>query len=249
MLFSEQCTLCGICAKVCPNGVHELDAAGHKLHKEKCTLCGACDEVCPSFAVEISGERMNASQVTERLMRDKAYYEASGGGITLSGGEPLAQFDFTREILLLAKDAGLHTCVDTSGWGGRAAELVELVDLFLWDIKETDAQQHIYATGVELEPLMSSMRDISAAGGKIALRCPIIPGLNDREAHMRDIAVIADGIQGVVSIELISYHRLGMAKAEAIGHAQEEFSLLTSEDRAELMEKLIRCTGIPARWI
>jgi len=249
LYFSKLCAFCGACARVCSNGVHTVRADGHELRREKCTLCGACAQACPCFAIEMQGERLNAHQVIDRLLRDRPFYEASGGGITLSGGEPLAQHDFTCEILHLAKKAGLHTCLDTSGWGGRAEELTGCTDLYLWDVKETDAARHVRATGVEMAPLVDSLRKVDAAGGKIALRCPIIPGLNDREAHIRGIGALASGLRGGVSIDLIPYHRLGLGKAEALGCSQVEYGALTVESKRHAQMILTRIANVPVRWL
>ena len=249
LYFSKQCAFCGACARACPNGVHIVRAGGHELRREKCALCGACAKACPCLAIEVQGERLNAHQVMDRLLRDKPFYEASGGGITLSGGEPLAQYDFTCEILRLAKKAGLHTCLDTSGWGGRAEKLADCTDLFLWDVKETDAARHVRATGVEMAPLMDSLRNVDATGAKIALRCPIIPGLNDRDAHFRGIGALASSLRGVVSIDLIPYHRLGLVKAEALGGSQAEYGALTTESKRHARMILTRFVNLPVRWL
>lgn len=268
LFYEAQCVKCGICVRTCPNGAHRLevrradadtDPAGeteriHFLDREKCVLCGACADHCPVEALEMTGMEIEADDVALRLLRDRAFYKNSGGGVTLSGGEPLFQLDFTREILKRCKEEGLHTCLDTSGYGIPEEEIRCLVrdgivDLFLYDLKETNEERHLAATGVPLAPVLRNLEEAGAAGGRIRLRCPIIPGVNDREEHLGKIGEIAESIPGIMAIDLIPYHRLGLVKAKALGGKQKEYERLTDGQKETLLAALVKKTGMPCGWI
>lgn len=249
MVYAKTCTVCGGCANVCSQNVHSFADGIHFLSRKDCILCGKCAERCPNGAIEIVGEEISAAEVVKRLLRDRIFFSSGKGGITLSGGEPLAQFDFTQEILRQCKSEGLHTCLDTSGWGGRAQEIVEFTDLFLWDIKETDPVNHRRVTGTELEPILQSLCAVDARGAEIILRCPIIPGVNDRESYVREIGAIASELHGVKRIDLVPYHRFGVPKAEAIGMNQKEFDRLDAEMKDTFLQTIREKTTIPVQWI
>lgn len=248
MFYAETCTLCGACAAACPNGAHTIMGGRHTIDRARCVLCGLCAAACPARALELRGEAMTPAEVMAVVLRDRMFYETTGGGVTVSGGEPLFQFDFTRELLRAAKAEGLHTCLDTSGFGGGAEALVHYVDLYLWDVKETDPALHLAATGVELAPLLEGLRAVDAAGGAIRLRCPIVPGVNDREGHIRAIAALANGLANLRGIDLIPYHRMGVGKAEAIGLAQAEYETIPQERRDGLLAVLTANTRVPSGW-
>lgn len=248
LYYEKDCIQCGLCTQVCPHGAHVLKNEVHSLNRIACVRCGICAQECPVGALEIRGENMTPEQVMTQVLRDRAFYEQSGGGVTFSGGEVLMQFDFVRECLMRAKAEGLHTCLDTSGWGGRAQELMPYVDLYLWDIKHTDALQHKKLTGVELEPILTSLRETDAAGGHIRLRCPIIPGLNDTPTHLAAVGTIANTLQHLEAIDLLAYHALGTAKTAALGLPVQEYSKLTAEHKQELLTVLQNKAEIPCMW-
>lgn len=248
LYYPQSCAQCRACAAACPSGAHIFGEEGHAILREKCALCGLCAGACPARALEMRGERMSAKDVLSIVLRDRMFYETTGGGVTLSGGEPLHQLDFARALLAEARAEGLHTCLDTSGFGGGAAGFVPLVDLFLWDVKETDPERHRAATGVELFPLLESLRAVDAAGGRTLLRCPVIPGVNDRQGHMLAIAGIANGLLNVQGIELIPYHSMGLGKAQAIGMEQMAYESLSPQARDALLEALRLHTAVPALW-
>ena len=248
MFYENKCSGCGACVLACERGAQKARDGRRGLDRSLCVRCGACVRVCPADALELRGAVMDAESVMVVVRRDKPFYDASGGGVTVSGGEPLYQFDFTRELLRAARTEAIHTCLDTSGWGGRAAELVPLVDMFLWDIKETDAERHLAFTGVELPPILGALRAVGAAGGAIRLRCPLISGVNARADHMRAVGELANGLKSVAGIDLIAYHNLGVSKQLAMGLKLSRFEPLTDEERATLLAALTKTTPVPARW-
>lgn len=248
LLYSESCVRCGLCMKACAHEVHAVTAEAHVLNRANCILCGECAEDCPKEAIELCGKRMEVPEVMDIVRRDAVFYRNTNGGVTFSGGEPLSQFEFTRELLRSCHAEGFHTCVDTSGFGGRAAELVPYADLFLWDIKETDPENHLRMTGVALEPILESLRETDRLGGKFFIRCPVIPGVNDREEHLVRVGELVCGLRGVQQVDLVPYHDLGLVKASAAGIPQESFRKLTAERKETLLQTIKEVTAVPVSW-
>ena len=249
LFYDKDCARCGTCAAICPQNGHSVTKEAHTMDRTHCIKCSACANECPTGALEMRGESMTAQEVLARVLRDKEFYDQSGGGVTFSGGEVLMQFDFLRECVRLAKENGLHVCIDTSGWGGKAHELTDLADLFLWDIKLTDAAMHQALTGVALAPILDSLRQVDAKGGKTRLRCPIIPSINDTLPHMEAIANIANSLQNVQGIDLVPYHALGTAKTAALGLPVQEYDKLSNESKAALLQSLQSHTSVPSAWM
>jgi pyruvate formate lyase activating enzyme len=162
---------------------------------------------------------MSAQEVLAEVMRDKAFYDNSGGGVTVSGGEPLMHTDFCCALLKMAKEKGISTACETSGFGKweNVERFAECVDIFLWDYKETSPALHREFTGVDNALILENLGKLDALGAKIVLRCPIIPGLNDREEHFAGIADVANKHASVLRVEIEPYHSLGKGKALAIG--------------------------------
>ena len=222
LLFHEHlCVHCGRCAVACPTGVHEVTSGGHVLYRERCAATGLCARECPAHALELAGHAVTATEVMEVVLRDDAFYRKSGGGITLSGGEPMMQPEFAKALLTSARERRLHTAVDTSGFAPWEAfeEILGLVDLFLYDVKDTDDRRHKEHTGVEFAPILDNLRRLDAAGAKILLRCIIVPGVNDDKRHLDRLAEIRRTIRRVIGIETLQYHSLGLPKWRALGKA------------------------------
>ena len=197
------------------------------FYKDKCTGCGRCkcvtaadrDFVCFNGAKEICGKTVSANEVTAEVLKDKPFYKNSGGGVTLSGGEPLAQYDFSLELLKKAKENGIHTAIETCGYAEKSKilEIAKYVDLFLFDCKETDPELHKEYTGFDNKIILDNLKALSDAGSKIILRCPIIPGFNDRAEHFKGISEISGKLSGIEHIEVEPFHPLGESKYSALG--------------------------------
>ena len=197
------------------------------FYKDKCTGCGRCkcvtaadrDFVCFNGAKEICGKTVSANEVTAEVLKDKPFYENSGGGVTLSGGEPLAQYDFSLELLKKAKENGIHTAIETCGYAEKSKilEIAKYVDLFLFDCKETDQELHKEYTGFDNKIILDNLKALSDAGSKIILRCPIIPDFNDRAEHFKGISETAEKFIGIEHIEIEPFHPLGESKYSALG--------------------------------
>ena len=244
-----KCILCGACGGVCENHAFS-EESGHLYARESCTRCGRCLERCVAGALKFVGNDMTVEQVMKKVLSDKIFYETSGGGMTVSGGEPFYQHEFTTELLKAAKAEGLHTAVETSGFCRTEIILAALpcIDLFLFDYKATGDELHRKLTGVPQAPILDTLRAVSDAGGKIVLRCPIIPGANDTEEHFAAIAALAEEISGIEHVDLEPYHPLGTGKAEKIGKVQEFVSKIPEKDRMEEIRSYIAgCTSKPVK--
>lgn len=216
----SRCTGCGACAAVCPQGAHLLAPGEHRFLRERCIACGVCGNRCPTGALELFGRRYALDEILEHISRDRAFY-GKAGGVTLSGGEPFAQPEALAALLPRLKQEGFHVCVETSGY--TEAEYLQAAarytDLFLYDCKETSPQRHRAWTGVDNQRILQNLQVLDQAGAAVVLRCPIIPGINDTTEHMTQIAALANRHASVLSIELMPYHPLGIAKAAGVGRA------------------------------
>lgn len=211
----DKCIGCGFCAKVCPHGCF---AAG-SFDRSRCVSCGQCTRECYTGARELIGRSATVEEVMAEVRKDRVFYQNSGGGMTISGGEPLAQSEFTLALLQQAKQEHFHTCLDTCGFAAQetVAAVFPYVDLWLYDIKETDPERHLEYTQAPLAPILDNLNWIDAAGGESILRCPVIPGLNDRLAHAENLAEIANRLRHVREINLMPYHPLGESKLARLG--------------------------------
>lgn len=233
MLHLEHCIGCGECVSVCPMGIHSFSEDGeHLIYRENCTACGNCENVCTG-ALELVGKEMSVEEILEEVLKDAMFFENSGGGLTLSGGEPLMQPEFTLCLLKAAKEKGLHTCIETCGYAKweQIEVLLPYVDIFLWDFKESDALRHKEYVGVSNKQILDNLRRLNDSGANIILRCPIIPGFNDRKEHLFAIASLAEELCGVQRIDIEPYHPLGRAKSESLGekYGLEQLSFPTEE--------------------
>ncbi len=235
LLFSgDKCVYCRKCEGSCENGVHLFEAK-HTLSREKCTACGSCEAVCPVKCLSVAGKSISADDVIKEVLRDRIFFEESGGGITLSGGEPFLQYDFLTEILKKAKENSLHTAVETCGFADTEKMLAaaEYIDVFLFDYKLTDSALHKKYTGVGNEKILHNLKALSDKGSKIILRCPVIPSVNDTDEHFKGIARTAEENVGVTGIEIAPYHELGLSKLSRMGKENESSFTVPSQDTAQ----------------
>ena len=225
----EKCIACGWCFDSCPNHCH-TPGKTHEFHRETCVRCGKCTEHCCTEALKLVGKPMTPETVMEEVLKDRIFYETSGGGLTISGGEPMMQFDFTLELARTARENGIHVCLDTCGYAPfeKYAAILPFIDLFLYDIKATDSRKHQRFTGVSNELILENLRRLDQAGAKTILRCPLVPGINDDDEHLLGIAALADSLRNVSAITLQPYHPLGLDKNTRLGKpsafAEKEFA-------------------------
>lgn len=212
----NRCIGCETCVHLCPD-VHKTIDGVHVLDRSACRLCRRCVEACPAGALEVVGRTMSAGEVVSDLMRDQRYYLASGGGITISGGEPLIQINFASAILQLIRPTGTHCAVETCGAVPFSAfeQIAPHADLFLYDLKETDPDRHLAYTGASFAPILENLRRLCKMGADIIIRCPIIPSLNDRTDHFRALGALS--LELDKPLEFLAYHPLGASKSDRMG--------------------------------
>lgn len=188
---------------------------------EVCAGCGKCVEVCPAQARSVVGRKMSVREVMEEVELDRAFYDESGGGVTFTGGEPLAQPEFLCELAKTCRDLELHTTVDTSGIAGPQVteELAPFVDLWLYDIKTVDCDLHISATGCSNELPIFNLRWLVSQGYHVMLRVPLIPGFNDDDDSLAGFVGLLESLdwRQPAEVAILPYHRLGNEKYARLG--------------------------------
>lgn len=231
---ADLCALCGACAEACPRGVHTLGSGGHAVDFARCAVCGRCAEVCTRGALKIVGREMTVSRVMTEVLADVSFYRRSGGGLTVTGGEPLFQANFLSGLLRTARESGVHTCVETSGYASRASfdGILDCVDLFLFDIKHTDDSAHRRLTGASNRVILENLDHLCARDADILLRCPIVPGLNDDDEHVRAVAELTRRYPQLRGVEILPYHNMGREKWQQIGRPYELADLGNSDTAA-----------------
>jgi len=218
LLFKNRdCIRCGKCLSVCPTQALSPDNPFF-VDRTRCTQCGDYTQVCPTGALEMKGKRMTVGQVMRELQKEENLFRRSGGGITLSGGEPLAQPEFARELLKACKAKGWHTAIETTGLTSKEVidEVFPWVDLALTDIKAIHPTVHRENTGVDNRRILENLLRISFIT-KTVVRVPVIPGVNDSPEEVRRIAEFAQLMMNVTEIHLLPYHNFGENKYALLG--------------------------------
>jgi len=215
--FSKNCFLCGDCLPVCEPNAIRLENNELRWNVNICNHCGLCAAVCPARAFKMIGQEITAGEVIAEVLRDAAFF-AGGGGLTLSGGEPALQPDFSAALLELAKTEGLHTSIETCGavpWNCYTA-LLPYLDFLLFDIKHINPKIHAQYTGRENSQILENARLAANSGIEMVVRVPLIPGFNDQVTVLLDIANFVISLGTVKEIHLLPYHTLGKAKYKAL---------------------------------
>jgi len=223
----------------------------HDINRVLCSACGCCVSACPSTALEIKGRMMDAKEVIAEVEKDKDFYVESGGGMTISGGEPMMQYEFTIELLKLSRKKGFSNCIETSGFAPkeRYSKIRKYVDIFLYDFKESDPERHRKYTGIDNKEILENLFILDKDGSKTILRCPIIPGLNDRESHLEEIAKLAGKLKNIIEINVMPYHPMGKAKSARIGKKQphDSDSFTENEKVEKWMKFIVKRTSVPVK--
>jgi len=238
-----RCIGCGRCWVVCPQALADRPVTA-EIDRLRCIRCGRCAAVCATGAKELVGRRRTVAEVLAEILQDRLFYDESGGGMTLSGGEPLMQAEFSRLLLAACRREGLHTTVDTCGFGCREdlLALAACTNLFLYDVKILDDDRHRQYTGVSNVVILENLAALCEAGAEIWVRVPVIPGFNDAAGDIEATAAWVAALGGVRQVHLLPYHAWGIHKGERVGSArpgaltgpptQEQMGVLAERVRA-----------------
>jgi pyruvate formate lyase activating enzyme len=212
------CAGCGKCFSVCPENALTDDGTRHRIDYGRCTACGKCVDVCDYKALVRYGREMRVEDVFDAVRRDKMFYDASGGGVTVSGGEPLLQAGFVKALFELCRAENINTCVETSGFvtAGNLLEVLPLTDFLLFDLKHMDLEKHRHYTGQWNDLILSNARLAAEQGADILFRIPLIPGVNDDDDNIVATAAFIKELPGQQRAQLMPFHRLGDSKYRAL---------------------------------
>lgn len=246
LVFNNRCIGCGTCAKVCERGAIIIKEGKVLIDREKCDLCGKCVENCSTRGLEFAGKLVTDKWLLKELKKDIIFFDQSGGGVTISGGEPLMQFEFLLSLVKMLKEEGIHVTVDTSGYGewDKLKQLANNVDLFLYDIKLIDNEKHKKYMGVSNEIILKNMQKLVNEKTNIAPRIPLIPGVNDDIEDIKQFAKFLGGL-GFRTVNILPYHDFGREKYIRAGKEYKiEKKLLLPDEKKELINEEFAKEGI-----
>lgn len=215
MWFDLRCIGARDCLSACPKDALRLTPGGLAINRESCDACGLCEDACPAGALEVVGRGYTAAEAFDEVERDEVFYRNSGGGVTVSGGEPTMQPRFVAELLSRCRESGIHTALDTCGYSSPEAlsGLLELSDMVLLDLKLIDGERHMEMTGVSVDPVLKSARLIADSGRPLWVRTPIIPGCTDSDENIRTLArFIRDELPNAERWDLLAFNNTCGAK-------------------------------------
>jgi pyruvate formate lyase activating enzyme len=220
LLYQERCRRCGECVEVCPR--HGIGPPEEGLRvPEACDACAACVEACLAGARQVAGREMTVAEVVAEVEKDIVFFDESGGGVTLTGGEPVAQPEFAAALLRALRARGIHTALDTCGLApiGVFAAVSAEADLVLYDLKVMDARRHAEATGAGNNLILENLAALAAAGRPVVVRCPLVPGVNDGEENLARMAAFLKANR-LDRLDLLPYHHIGSGKYLRLGAEQ-----------------------------
>ncbi|MBO5223084.1 MAG: glycyl-radical enzyme activating protein [Clostridia bacterium] len=244
-IYQHKCVKCGNCVRVCPNGAHAIKDDKHVFIRENCIACGKCEEECYFDAIKLYGKEYSVDDLLPILLQDIDFYKDSNGGVTLSGGECLLQYEFCTELLKKLKEHGINTAVDTCGCVSKTAidSVLPYVDTFLYDVKAFDEDVHKRCTGVSNKAILENLKYLDDMGAKVEIRIPYVPAYNDNQ--IEKIAEFIKSLKNVTAIKVLAYHNYASSKYEAIGVKNTLPQLVpTEEDRQRAVEIIRRIVDI-----
>jgi pyruvate formate lyase activating enzyme len=251
MFRPNRCIACGACEQACQHGAIHMEMADQVIRDpEKCVNCGDCAAACYSEARQWVGREITSTGLLGEIERDRTFYDASGGGVTFSGGEPLQQAAFLVEMLRLCKSNEIHTTVDTCGYApwAKVEPLLGLVDLYLYDLKVMDDARHRQHTGVSNRVILENLQKLAQGGAKLVIRIPLIAGFNDDAINIEQTAAFLADLPGIKRVDLARYHEIGSAKYTALERGQPQFSPPSPQALERAIEIFARA-GVTAQVI
>jgi len=246
MTRDVSCHACGACALACDRKAITVEAEGRRIDRARCDNCFTCVSACPHDSLLSCGRYAGVQEVLDEVVRDRDFYANSGGGVTVSGGEPLSQPEFVTGLLASCKDVGLHRALDTTGYAAweTMEHVVKLVDLVLFDVKHVDPKKHRNATGVDNRLIMENLKRTSQVV-ETWVRVPLIAGFNDAENEIGELAKLGKAL-GVARFSLLPYHEGGVSKNRQMGKAYRcPDAQAPDGERLELLKEIIEGAGVP----
>lgn len=241
-----KCVSCGACIEACPESDGDRPARGWDWDNGSCHRCGACAEVCPGEARELIGEPRAVAELVAEVERDRPFFDASGGGVTFSGGEPLCHPTFLAACLEACREVGLHTAVDTSGFASERVvrDIAERADVLLYDLKHMDTDAHQRHTGVGNELILDNLRVLSESSEtEIWIRVPLIPGFNDSDENLENVAEFVGSLPRRHPVFLLPFHAIGVDKWRRLGKEPPATAFRTpgDDELAAVAARLEKC--------
>lgn len=239
-LYGHKCIACGECVSVCPSGAHGIVDNIHTLERSRCNVCGACSTVCLGEALILYGRELTVEELLARLLEDKDFYDNSGGGVTLSGGECLLQADVCAELLKHLKENGVHTAVDTCGLVPRESfdKVIPYTDIFLYDVKAYDEETHIRCTGRSNGQILENLRYLDGLGKPTEIRIPYVPEYNSDQTEK--IAKYLSAFKHITRIRVLPYHSNAGSKYAALNIKNSLPNKLPAEEEIARAIKILR---------
>ena len=246
--YAHKCISCGECAAVCPQGAHSMTDGLHRFERARCRACGQCVPGCLGEALQLFGRSITVEEAAGMALEDRVFYEQSGGGVTLSGGEPLLQADFCAALAEKLRAEHIATAIDTCGcvpWDAFE-KLLPLAEIFLFDVKQIDPDAHKRLTGQDNRLILENLRRLSSAGARIEIRMPLVPGANDDEATLQGIGRFLQPLS-IEKMRVLPYHSMARSKYAALGLRDTMPDVPSPDDAAiERAVRILQSYHVPA---
>lgn len=239
IFMKDRCIMCGRCAEICKQAAHQIEEAEHLIDRSKCLACGRCVEHCSCNALEIKGYQISAAEVIEKALHLKPFFDHSGGGITLTGGEVTTQADFAAAVLSGCQERGIHTAIETNGacsWE-QLEKLIRHTDLILYDLKIMDEDEHERWTGVSNQRILENASRLN--GCNVQIRVPLIPDITDTEDNLESIFdfMVKTSLS---SVALMPYNTSAAAKYEWLG---QPYGIQAESQSSKILDKFVNMAG------